>query len=189
MSRKPGAAPPSAGVTYEVGYGKPPQHSRFKPGHSGNPRGRDKGSLNLDTLLDKALGQMVTIKEQGTSRLLTKREMIITQLVNKAAAGSDLRAIRLLIELDRRREVYLAGKSDACQGDRHSGVQMREVEPDLPDLDSMSTAELEVLFEATLIMDGKKTPPPVPMPPPDPGKAREHPPMPTPPADPGAAEE
>ena len=28
---------------YAVGYGKPPQHSRFKPGRSGNPKGRPKG--------------------------------------------------------------------------------------------------------------------------------------------------
>lgn len=29
---------------YEVGYGKPPQQTRFKPGQSGNPRGRPKGA-------------------------------------------------------------------------------------------------------------------------------------------------
>ena len=26
----------------KVGYGKPPKHSRFQPGRSGNPRGRPK---------------------------------------------------------------------------------------------------------------------------------------------------
>ena len=31
---------------YEVGNGKPPEHSRFKPGQSGNPRGRPKGAKN-----------------------------------------------------------------------------------------------------------------------------------------------
>jgi hypothetical protein len=28
---------------YPVGYRKPPVHSRFKKGQSGNPRGRPKG--------------------------------------------------------------------------------------------------------------------------------------------------
>ena len=32
----------SAEGDYEVGYGKPPKHSRFKPGQSGNPKGRPR---------------------------------------------------------------------------------------------------------------------------------------------------
>ena len=31
---------------YEIGYGKPPKETRFKPGQSGNPRGRPKGAKN-----------------------------------------------------------------------------------------------------------------------------------------------
>jgi hypothetical protein len=131
------------------------------------------------------LGQKVTVKEQGTLRLLTKREVIIMQLVNKAAAGSDLRAIRLLLDLDRRREVHPAGGSDTGQGGRHNGPQVREVEADLPDFAAMSTADLEVLFQATLIMDGNRERPPCPYAASRPGKAREVPPMPMPPADPG----
>ena len=34
---------------YEVDYG-PPQHGRFKPGQSGNPRGPPKGSTNKPKL-------------------------------------------------------------------------------------------------------------------------------------------
>ena len=36
----------ASGSGYEVGYGKPPKHSRFRPGKSGNPKGRPKGSKN-----------------------------------------------------------------------------------------------------------------------------------------------
>lgn len=36
MNEKALTAPPPS---YEVGYGKPPAHSRFRKGQSGNPRG------------------------------------------------------------------------------------------------------------------------------------------------------
>ena len=32
---------------HEVGYGKPPKHTRFKPGQSGNSKGRPKGVRNF----------------------------------------------------------------------------------------------------------------------------------------------
>ena len=32
--------PPDNKRDYEVGYGKPPRHTRFTKGRSGNPRGR-----------------------------------------------------------------------------------------------------------------------------------------------------
>ena len=35
-----------ANQKYEVGYGKPPVHTQFKPGQSGNPKGRPKGAKN-----------------------------------------------------------------------------------------------------------------------------------------------
>jgi len=31
---------------YETGYGKPPKAHQWKPGESGNPKGRPKGSRN-----------------------------------------------------------------------------------------------------------------------------------------------
>jgi Family of unknown function (DUF5681) len=50
---------------YDVGYGKPPLHSRFKKGRSGNPHGRPKGSSNMSTLLDHALNEQVVVSENG----------------------------------------------------------------------------------------------------------------------------
>jgi hypothetical protein len=81
---------------YAVGYGKPPTHSRFQKGQSGNPKGRQKGSKNLSTLMERALDEPVTIKENGSQKIITKREAFLKQLVNKAASG-DLRSIQLAI--------------------------------------------------------------------------------------------
>ena len=81
---------------YEVGRGKPPVHSRFKKGQSGNPRGpRPK---NLPALLIEALNEPVVVTIDGERRKITKREVDVTQLVNKSA-GADLRATKMLIDM------------------------------------------------------------------------------------------
>ena len=48
---------------YDVGYGKPPRHTRFKKGQSGNPRGRPSGSKNLATVLSEALNELVIVAD------------------------------------------------------------------------------------------------------------------------------
>jgi len=87
--------PPETPRDYQVGYGKPPRHTRFKRGQSGNPRGRPRESKNLPTLLAEALNQRVIVAENEGRRKVTKREAIITQLVNRSAKA-DLRAIKIL---------------------------------------------------------------------------------------------
>lgn len=81
---------------YAVGYGKPPVHSRFQRGKSGNPNGRPKGTLNVATTLFRALREIVVINENGRRKQITKLEAALKQLVNKAASG-DLRALTQLI--------------------------------------------------------------------------------------------
>jgi Family of unknown function (DUF5681) len=81
---------------YEVGYGKPPWHSRFQKGQSGNPRGRPRGSKNSTTLMMEALQELVSVNENGRRKKITKQEAIIKQIVNKAASG-DYRSIQFLL--------------------------------------------------------------------------------------------
>jgi Family of unknown function (DUF5681) len=82
---------------HECGYGKPPKHTQFRKGRSGNPKGRPLGSRNASTLLDEALKERVMVSENGGRRReITKLEAILKQLVNKAAQG-DPRATRLLL--------------------------------------------------------------------------------------------
>jgi hypothetical protein len=81
---------------HEVGYGKPPRHSQFVKGQSGNPRGRPPGAKNLKTLLNKALNELVIVTENGGRRKVSKREAIVTQLVNRSAKA-DYKAIQILL--------------------------------------------------------------------------------------------
>ena len=81
---------------YEVGRGKPPVHTRFKKGQSGNPRGpRPK---NLPALLLDALNEKVVVTIDGERREITKREAIVTQLVNESTRAN-LRATKMLIDM------------------------------------------------------------------------------------------
>ena len=91
----------------QVGYGNPPEHTRFKKGKSGNPRGRPKGALNIATVLERALRDKVVINENGVRKTVTKLEAAVKQLVNKAASG-DLAAMRQLSALAGAAEIEAA---------------------------------------------------------------------------------
>jgi hypothetical protein len=85
------------GGDYKVGYGKPPLYTRFRRGHSGNPSGRPRGSRSTGALLREILQTKVKVNKSG--KMMSKREVIITQQVNKAVAG-DRQAAYLVFAID-----------------------------------------------------------------------------------------
>lgn len=82
-----------------VGYGKPPRHSRFQKGRSGNPRGRPMGSQSAAQLARRILNETIVMKQNGQRRTITRREAMLKQLANKGVMG-DLRSIREVLDLD-----------------------------------------------------------------------------------------
>jgi len=80
-----------ASPDYEVGYKKPPKASRFKPGQSGNPRGRPPKSPNLRTIVLEAMSEKVAVRTaRGTRKMLIARALIMREI--QAALKGDLRA-------------------------------------------------------------------------------------------------
>lgn len=61
---------------YLVGYGRTPVHSRFKPGKSGNPKGRPKGRVNVVARLRKFYTDTITIPEGGKKHRLMRIEAL-----------------------------------------------------------------------------------------------------------------
>ena len=82
----------------KVGPGNPPRHTRFKPGQSGNPKGRPKGSKNFATILQQQLRKMVTITVDGKPKRLAVQEVIARRLANDNMKGT-IKALELLIKL------------------------------------------------------------------------------------------
>ncbi|WP_171213043.1 DUF5681 domain-containing protein, partial [Ruegeria sp. HKCCA5839] len=92
---------------YDVGYGKPPKGTRFKPGQSGNPKGRPRGSKNKrpgmheermkDLILDEAYRD-ITIREGHRSVTIPMAQAVMRSLAVNAAKGQH-RAQRLFSEL------------------------------------------------------------------------------------------
>ena len=81
---------------YDVGYGKPPVHTRYKLGQSGNPQGRPKGSKDLKTDLLEELAETMRITEGGRERRITKQRALIKAQVVRGIKGNDRAAAKVL---------------------------------------------------------------------------------------------
>jgi hypothetical protein len=90
--------PTQPGGDYVVGYGRPPATSRFKPGQSGNPKGRPRKSQDLGSILQRVLDSRVSIQENDRRRRITIREAIVRGLVTDAARREP-KELRMLFAL------------------------------------------------------------------------------------------
>ena len=75
---------------YEVGYARPPKQTQFKPGRSGNPRGRRKESEQYRDIVLRIMNQKHIGIENGKRRRMSKFKLGFNNLANKAAMGDRL---------------------------------------------------------------------------------------------------
>ena len=94
-TRRPGRN--GSGPEYDVGYGRPPKHTRFKPGQSGNPNGRPKGVRNFGTDLKATLNTPVNLLRDGRPRKVSTQEAMLLRLREKALGGEARALDRLLL--------------------------------------------------------------------------------------------
>jgi len=84
--------------TYSVGYGKPPKEHQFKPGKSGNPKGRPKGPGNIYKSILKQAAKKVLVVENGVEKKMAKIDVVIAAMLNEGAKG-DVPAGRLVTNM------------------------------------------------------------------------------------------
>jgi Family of unknown function (DUF5681) len=73
---------------YEVGYGKPPRASQFKPGVSGNRKGRPKRQKSdLASVIHRVMYSFVRHRENGQEQITPAWELNLKLLVRSAVSG------------------------------------------------------------------------------------------------------
>ena len=93
------------GDDYEIGYRKPPKHTQWKKGQSGNKRGRPKKKLGIsdfERAFDEAFGDSLAVNDNGRSRKIKKLTAFAIQTVNKAVKGHHQSANLLMAHYARR---------------------------------------------------------------------------------------
>ncbi|MEZ5996462.1 MAG: DUF5681 domain-containing protein [Hyphomonadaceae bacterium] len=97
-----------------VGYCRPPKHTRFKPGQSGNPRGRPRKKLALNDILEEAATTLVQVTVDGRVRRMPALKAIMMLEVRKALQG-DGKASRFVLDTFEARG--LGGPASGSQDD------------------------------------------------------------------------
>jgi hypothetical protein len=83
---------------YIVGDKRPPKRTQFKPGQSGNPAGRPKGSISLKTKVDRELRKPISVVKNGKLTKMTKGDVIVAQLVESSMKG-DVRTATMVLRM------------------------------------------------------------------------------------------
>lgn len=133
----PAAAEPV--TSYQVGYRKPPLHTRFRPGRSGNPRGRPRSAKGLKTIVRESLTQKVAVRTATGEKKISRIEAVLHKLVEQAMKGNP-RALAELLKL------YAAAVPDAPLSSGEAAAE---------ELTETDLAILEVLKTQLLSSEGE----------------------------------
>jgi hypothetical protein len=106
----------------EVGYGKPPKHSRFKPGNKANPNGRPRRKpVAIADIIDNVVNGFTEYRERGRTKKARRRDLTIRTHIRLALSGN-LKSIETILMLRAH-----------AQTSTDTGVQRLEVTDWLPD--------------------------------------------------------
>ena len=79
-------------------FRRPPKDGQFRPGFSGHPQGRPKGTRNLRTDLAQLMKRMISVHEGGKAKRISGQQAMLLSLFGKALHG-DVRAAKNLMDV------------------------------------------------------------------------------------------
>ena len=136
------------GGDYEIGRGKPPKHTRWKKGQSGNPRGRPKErsqkKRDLIDELEEEGAEQIPVHENGKAKMMSKRKAFIKGVYNRALNGNPA-AAKLLMS-----------------------IEMKHPKPQQPDHSDADASDDDIRKEFKLFLDGMAAKSTKPLDPPNP---------------------
>ena len=83
-----------------MGYKKPPAHTRFKKGQSGNPRGRPRQDLTAAEMFAEEFQSNISIMENGRRIRINKLRLVFKRVINQAIAGNTRPLVSILQRLN-----------------------------------------------------------------------------------------
>jgi hypothetical protein len=136
---------------YPVGYRRPPKEYQWKPGQSGNPKGRPRKKRDKQIILEKIMNETITISEDGEKRKVSKCDALFRSHMAKAIRG-DTRSAKLILQEAERVGVGDPGAERAMIPYRDSVLQsdllFENIDPDLlPDEDKVELARLATVMD------------------------------------------
>jgi len=98
--------------SYRVGYGRPPTETRFKPGVSGNPKGRRKKVPTFSEVTEQVLNETIEMRMGDRLLRMPNREALVRSAIRQAFAGKPrlLTVLRAIMRYERENQ---QGQADA----------------------------------------------------------------------------
>jgi len=113
------------GSDYTVGRGRPPLHTRWKPGQSGNPSGRRKGRRNVKSEIKEVMSKQIKVRDGETVRKLSLVAANVLVHGVKGAKG-DIRSSGLILNTAHKMGLLTQeddiAAADAMQDDQRAGA-------------------------------------------------------------------
>ena len=90
-------APAKPKSKYKVGYGKPPAESRWKPGQSGNPKGKKKGTQSFKQIFLEAANKIIVLKDANGVQRVSQIKAVMAVCFAEAFKGKPKMLEKLLV--------------------------------------------------------------------------------------------